>query len=76
MGPFDESATAGMDFKVLKPSLIVFQVVQFCCLVSTVRAAASLQQPNQELCQSSGQHGRRGESFVYTILSLLLQNSI
>lgn len=28
----DESATAGMDFKVLKSSVIVFQVVEFCCL--------------------------------------------
>lgn len=33
--------------------------------VSPVCTAASLQQPNQELCQSSGQHGRRGKSLLF-----------
>lgn len=33
-----------------------------CIIVSTVCAAAELQQPNQELCQSCGQHSRHSKS--------------
>lgn len=40
----------------------VFRAVTPAVFVSAVCAAASLQRPNQELCQSRGQHGRRGES--------------
>lgn len=47
----------------------------YLCL-TTVCTAASLKQPNEELCQSSGQHGRCGKSFICKIIILLLLKSV
>lgn len=54
---------------------VISPLHHLCICVSTVCAAASFEQPNQELCQSSGQHGRCGKSFVCGIIILPLLNS-
>lgn len=54
---------------------VIHLLSHLCIFASTVCTAASLKQPNQELCQSCGQHGRYGKWSVCRKLILLLLNS-
>lgn len=54
---------------------VIHLLSHLCVFSSTVCTAASLKQPNQELCQSCGQHGGYGKWSVCRKLILLLLNS-